>query len=168
MEKYQRTSVNEFVQKSENQISLFQVSEISVSYKPKFRASERPKVNSSKLVYDLLLDSWNKDTLELQEQFKVILLNRANRVLGIYEASSGGIGGTLVDPKLIFSIALKTSATAIIISHNHPSGNLNPSEADKRITRKLIEGGKLLDIDVLDHIIVTAERYYSFKDAGLI
>lgn len=168
MEKFQKTSVNEFVQKSENQISMFQVSEISVSYKPKFRASERPKVNSSRLVYDVLLDNWNKDTLELQEQFKVILLNRANRVLGIYEASTGGIGGTLADPKLIFSTALKACASAIILSHNHPSGNLRPSEADKRITRKLIEGGKLLDIDILDHVIVTAEGYYSFKDEGLM
>jgi DNA repair protein RadC len=165
MEKFQKTSVNKFEQ---NQISLFQVAEISVSYKPKFRASERPKVNSSRMVYDLLLDNWNKDTLELQEQFKVILLNRANRVLGIYEASTGGIGGTLADPKLIFSTALKTCASAIILSHNHPSGNLRPSEADKRITRKLIEGGKLLDIDILDHVIVTAEGYYSFKDEGLM
>lgn len=165
MEKFQRTSVNKFEQ---NQISLFQVSEISVSYKPKFRASERPKVNSSKLVYDILLDNWNKDILELQEQFKVILLNRANKVLGIYEASTGGMSGTLADPKLIFSTALKACATSIIVAHNHPSGNLTPSEADKRITRKLIEGGKLLDIDVLDHIIVTAEGYYSFKDEGLM
>ncbi|HEY1055760.1 MAG TPA: JAB domain-containing protein [Emticicia sp.] len=165
MEKFQRTSVNEFEQ---NQTSLFQVAEISVSYKPKFKASERPKVNSSKMVYDLLSENWNKDILELQEQFKVILLNRANRVLGIYEASTGGMSGTLADPKLIFSTALKTCATAIIIAHNHPSGNLRPSEADKRITQKLIAGGKLLDIDILDHVIVTVEGYYSFRDEGLI
>lgn len=165
MEKFQRTSVNKFEQ---NQISLFQVAEISVSYKPKFKASERPKVNSSKMVYDILLDNWNKDILELQEQFKVILLNRANKVLGIYEASTGGMSGTLADPKLIFSTALKACATAIIVAHNHPSGNLKPSQEDIGLTKKLIAGGKILDINVLDHIIVTAEGYFSFGDEGLI
>ena len=165
MEMFQRTSVNKFEQ---NQISLFQVAEISVSYKPKFKASERPKVNSSKMVYDILLDNWNKDILELQEQFKVILLNRANKVLGIYEASTGGMSGTLADPKLIFSTALKACATAIIVAHNHPSGNLKPSQADIELTKRLIAGGKLLDINALDHIIVTAEGYYSFGDEGLI
>jgi DNA repair protein RadC len=161
MEKFQEPALN-------TQISLFQISEISISYKPKFKASERPKVTTSKQVYDILNSHWDKDILELKEQFKIILLNRANKVMGIYEVSNGGISGTTADPKLIFSTALKTCASSIILSHNHPSGNLVPSEADKSMTKKIKTGGDLLDITVLDHIIITAEGYFSFADEGLL
>jgi len=89
-------------------------------------------------------------------------------VLGIVEVSTGGIAGTVADPKLIFAAALKGAATEIILSHNHPSGNLAPSQADIDVTRKIKEGGKLLKIAVLDHIIITSERYFSFADEGLL
>ncbi|MET4084171.1 DNA repair protein RadC [Pedobacter sp. UYP30] len=102
---------------SSNQISLFQVSEINVSYHPKFKASERPKVSSSKEVYNLLYHNWDLNKIELLEQFKILLLNRANRVIGIYEVSSGGTTGTVADPKLIFSIALKACASSVILAH---------------------------------------------------
>ncbi|TKB99179.1 JAB domain-containing protein [Pedobacter cryophilus] len=161
MEKFQEPAIN-------TQISLFQVSEISVSYKPKFKTSERPKVMTSKQVYDILQSHWDKDVLELKEQFKIMLLNRANRVIGIYEVSNGGMSGTIADPKLIFSTALKTCASSIILSHNHPSGNLKPSDADKSMTRKIKAGGELLDITVLDHVIITAEGYFSFADEGIL
>ncbi|MET4082931.1 DNA repair protein RadC [Pedobacter sp. UYP30] len=105
------------MEKRIDQVSLFQVSEINVSYKPKFKASERPKVSSSKDVFNILYNNWDLDRLELQEQFKIVLLNRANRVIGIYEVSSGGMAGTLADPKLIFSTALKCCASGIILSH---------------------------------------------------
>ncbi|MDA9554641.1 JAB domain-containing protein [Pelobium sp.] len=167
MEKFQKQTSNEL--KTENaQISLFQVSEISVTYKPKFKASERPRVTSSKQVYDIFNKHWDADIIELKEQFKIMLLNRANRVIGIYEVSNGGMSGTIADPKLIFSTALKTCASSIILSHNHPSGNLKPSEADKTMTRKIKAGGELLDITVLDHVIITAEGYFSFADEGLL
>jgi DNA repair protein RadC len=144
------------------------VAEVELVYKTKVKASERPKITSSKDSYNLLLQCWDIDKIELQEQFKVMLLNRSNKVLGIFEVSSGGITGTVADPKLIFMAALKASACGIIISHNHPSGNLKPSRQDEELTRKIKEAGRLLDIQVLDHVIVTGEGYYSFADEGLI
>ena len=156
------------MEKLKSQISLFQVSEIQVSYRPKFKASERPKVSTSEEVYQILFNHWDLDKIELQEQFKVLLLNRANRVIGIYEVSSGGMAGTLADPKLIFGAALKSCASGIILSHNHPSGNLTPSQADIGMTHKLKTAGKFLDIEVQDHLIITAEGYYSFADEGLM
>ena len=106
--------------------------------------------------------------MDLQETFNVMLLNRANEVLGIYRLSKGSVSGTLVDPKLVFSVALKGLASVIILAHNHPSGTLKPSSADIELTRKLVEGGKLLDIQIVDHIIVTRHGYYSFADEGMI
>lgn len=156
------------MEKLQNQISLFQVSEINVTYRPKFKATERPKVSTSKEVYNVLCNNWDFNKIELLEQFKILLLNRANRIIGIYEVSSGGMAGTVADPKLVFSIALKTCASSIILSHNHPSGNLKPSQADISLTQKLKTAGTYLDIAVLEHIIITAESYYSFADEGLI
>ncbi|MBS1512831.1 MAG: JAB domain-containing protein [Bacteroidetes bacterium] len=144
------------------------VAEVELVYKTKVKASERPKITSSRDSYNLLLQCWDMDKIELQEQFKVMLLNRSNKVLGIFEVSSGGITGTVADPKLIFMAALKASACGIIISHNHPSGNLKPSRPDEELTRKIKEAGRLLDIQVLDHVIVTSEAYYSFADEGLL
>ena len=148
--------------------TTFQVSEINVSYRPKVKASERPKVSTSKEVYDILFNNWDLDKMELLEQFKILLLTRANRVIGIYEVSSGGMAGTVADPKLIFSAALKACASSIILSHNHPSGNLKPSQADISLTQKLRTAGSFLDIDVLDHIILTSEGYISFVEEGLM
>jgi DNA repair protein RadC len=109
-----------------------------------------------------------KDKVEFIEQFKIMLLNRANKVLGIVEITSGTSTATIVDPKLIFAAALKANACSIIAAHNHPSGNRIPSQADIHLTKKLIDGGKLLEIQILDHIIVTTEGYYSFADEGLV
>ncbi len=156
------------MEKLQSQISMFQVAEINIVYRPKFKASERPVVSNSKQVCDIFRQSWDENKIELQEQFKIMLLNRANRVLGIYAVSSGGIAGTMADPKLIFAAALKTGASSIVLAHNHPSGNLKPSEADFRITTKIKDGGKLLDIGVYDHLIITADSYFSFADEGLI
>lgn len=116
----------------------------------------------------MLKESWDTGKIEFVEQFKVLLLNRANRVLGIYEVSTGGVSGTVANPKLIFAAALKACASGIILSHNHPSGNLKPSAADLQLTRKIKQGGELLDIAVLDHIILTSESYYSLADEGLL
>ena len=153
---------------NQHQISLFQVAEISISYTPKFKASERPKVTSSKDIYNILSQNWDSRKIGLLEQFKVILLSRANKVLGIVDISTGGIAGCIADPKIIFGTALKASASSLILSHNHPSGNLKPSQADVGLTKKVKAGGELLDIAVLDHIIMTSEGYYSFADEGLM
>ena len=104
----------------------------------------------------------------MQAQFVVIYLNRANRLLGSYQLSIGGITGTIADVRLILSVALKTLATGLILAHNHPSGNLKPSEADKQITNKIRQAAKLLDIELIDHIIISSEGYYSFMDEGVI
>ena len=95
-----------------------------------------------------------------------MLLNTANKPLGICKISEGGLSSTTVDVRNIFQTALKANAANVILFHNHPSGNLRPSEADRSITKKIIEAGKVMDIKVLDHVIMTAESYFSFTDEG--
>jgi len=102
------------------------------------------------------------------EEFWILLLNRANRILKKVRISEGGISGTVVDPKKIFQICLANHATSIILGHNHPSGNTQPSQADEQITKKIKECGVLLDVAVLDHIIVADDRFFSFSDEGLL
>ena len=97
-----------------------------------------------------------------------MLLNRANLVLGIVTVSSGGVAGTVADPKMIFGVALKANCSSVLLAHNHPSSNLTPSEADIRLTRKLKEAGKVLDLPVLDHLILTRDGFYSFADEGML
>ncbi|AZI26666.1 DNA repair protein [Pedobacter sp. G11] len=147
---------------------VFKVSEIEISYRPAFKLSERPKVTSSNIAYGILDQSWDHNKMELLEEFKVLLLNRQNRVLGLLNVAQGGFSEVMIDPKVVFSAALKACASGIILSHNHPSSELSPSEADIRLTRKMLEGGKLLGIEVLDHIIVSAYGYYSFGDEGMM
>jgi DNA repair protein RadC len=101
------------------------------------------------------------------EEFWILLLNKGNKVIKKSRISEGGISGTIVDPKKIFHVCIENHATSIILGHNHPSGNLDPSEADKKITQQLINAGKLLEIAVLDHIIVGDNSFYSFADSGL-
>jgi DNA repair protein RadC len=143
-------------------------SEIELIYKTKVKASERPHISSSRTAYKLALKSWNPNKIEFLEQFKVLLLNKANRVLGIYKVSTGGITATTVDLRLLFTAALKAKATALIMLHNHPSGKILPSAADKLITKKIKAAGTILDIEVIDHLIITSENYYSFADNGIM
>ena len=150
------------------QTNLFQVSEIKVSYLPKFKAYERPKINQSKHAFEILLNNWDHGMIEMREQMKVILMNRANHVLGIFDVSTGGQAGTVCDPKIVFATALKANAAYIILAHNHPSGNLKPSSQDINLTRRFVEAGQLLDLLVVDHLIMTKRGYYSFGDEGLI
>ncbi|WP_297337871.1 JAB domain-containing protein [Algoriphagus sp.] len=147
-------------------IDLSSVAEISIGYSCQVKASLRPKVNCSRQAYQLFLDFWQKDRIELVEDFQLMLLNRSNRVLGICTVSSGGTSGTVVDPKIVFATALKANASSMIVAHNHPSGNLGPSEPDKQLTKRLMEIGRALDLPLLDHMIVTLEGYYSFADEG--
>ena len=144
--------------------TLLNVSEIKVAY----ITSDTPKVKikSGEDAYNVLLESWNLDTIELQEEFKILLLNRANEVLGIYPSSRGGITGTVVDQRLIFAVALKCNATGIIMCHNHPSGKLLPSEADITLTKSIGKCADLLEINLLDHLIITKNGFYSFSNQG--
>jgi DNA repair protein RadC len=102
------------------------------------------------------------------EEFWIILLNKANRVIRKCSISEGGVSGTVVDPKKIFKIALDNHASSIILGHNHPSGNIQPSDADHKITKKIKDAGIMLDVAVLDHIIIGDDRYYSFADEGVL
>ena len=151
-----------------NLFALNMVAEVELVYKTKVKPSERPLVKSAKDCYELLRLTWDENKIEFVEQFKVVLMNRAQRVLGIYELSTGGVTGTVADPKLVFTAALKANACNIILSHNHPSGPLKPRRADEALTKQIATAGIYLDIRVIDHIIVTNEGYYSFADEGLI
>jgi DNA repair protein RadC len=146
---------------------LNQLAEVTVSYNPKVKPSQRIKISNSKNAEEVLRKVYKGD-LEYREKFYILLLNRANKVLGWCKISEGGITGSVADVRLIFQTALKTHATSIILCHNHPSGNLNPSDADIELTRRIREAGKILDIQVLDHLIITAESYFSFADDGII
>jgi DNA repair protein RadC len=102
------------------------------------------------------------------EAFWIILLNKANKVINKCIISEGGISGTVVDPKKIYKIALDHHASSIILGHNHPSGNIQPSEADQKITKKIKDAGLMLDVAVLDHLIIGDNKYYSFADEGTL
>ena len=126
-------------------------------------SSNKPKINSPADVYELM----TPDLLDIEkEEFWIILLNRAHHVIKKILISSGGISGTTVDPRMIFKEAIENLASGIILIHNHPSGNLTPSQSDFQITRKLTEGGKFMDLPVLDHLIFSNSGFYSFKDEG--
>lgn len=143
---------------------LSNVAEIAVSYKPK--NGENPVISNSQEAYEVMLQFFPPATLSLQERFVAMYLNRSNRVIGVYPMSIGGMTGTVVDVRLLLSVALKTAATGIIIGHNHPSKNLQPSNTDKQLTSKIKEGCSLLDIQLLDHLIITSGGYLSFSEQG--
>lgn len=144
------------------------IAEIQISYSAKIAKKFRIKINKSEDAYLSFLNSWNQNLIELQEEFKILLLNNANEVLGIQNLSIGSTNGVNVDMKLLFAVAIKSCATGIIIAHNHPTGNLKPSESDKNLTQKIKESGMLLDIKLLDHLIVTKESFFSLADNGLM
>lgn len=141
------------------------IAEINVSYSTNSRVKQR--ISSSLIAYEVLQSSWDSGIIELQEEFKILLLNKANEALGIYNMSKGGVSATIVDLKLLFGVALKANASGIVISHNHPSGKLVPSEADKQITRKIKDSCILLDIHFFDHIIISHLGYFSFADNNI-
>ncbi len=145
-----------------------QVTEVELVYRNKSKASERPIVKTSKDAYNIFFSTWDQDKIELQEQFRVMLLDRKSSVLAVTTLSTGGLSSCIVDLKLAFATAIKGLASSIIIAHNHPSGNLKPSAEDQSLTTKFATAGKLLELPLLDHIIVTNEGYTSFCDEGLL
>lgn len=123
----------------------------------------KEKITNSRDAYEILKSSLGDLPYE---EFWILLLNKANKVIRKCCISEGGISGTVVDPKKIFKIALDHHASSIILGHNHPSGNIQPSEADHKITKKVRDAGVMLDVAVLDHIIIGDDRYFSFADDG--
>lgn len=141
---------------------MFNIAEITINYKPSIIFSETEKVSSSLEAYNILRQGW--DNISYKESFKLLLLNQANKVLGISLIAIGGVSALHLDFKTIFQTGLKANASFLILAHNHPSGNIKPSEADIKMTRRCVDLGKQLDLVVIDHIILTATDYYSFGD----
>lgn len=141
----------------------FKVREVDITFKEEKLFDNQ--VRSSKDAYNFIREVIY-DGLEIQEHFIVLYMNQANRITGYYKHSKGTINSTQVDIEIITAVAIKTLSKAMIISHNHPSGNQSPSEADRRMTKRLKEACSLFDISVLDHIIATSSGYYSFADNG--
>jgi DNA repair protein RadC len=123
------------------------------------------QIKSSADVKDLMLPHFADLT---HEEFYCIFLNRANKVIKIEQISKGGISGTVTDVRILFKSAVLNTASGVIVAHNHPSGNLQPSESDVKITTKIKEAGNLLDIQLLDHLIIYDSDYYSFADNGVL
>lgn len=143
---------------------IFPEIELTVTYKGK-KKSDIESIRTSQDIYQILLMLYNKGSINWTEEAILLCLNRANKIIGYYRLSSGGITGAIMDTRVIFTTALNCAGTtSIIISHNHPSGNLSPSSADELITKKVKAAGDIIDIQLLDHIIVTDEGYYSFAD----
>jgi len=114
------------------------------------------------------MEVWNRDTIQLLEEFLVLFLDRKNGIIGYRVIGRGSNCATVVDSRLMFSIALSLSACSIIVSHNHPSGTMKPSGEDLKLTKKIKNAGDFLEIKLLDHLIVSDQSYYSFLDEGLI
>lgn len=140
--------------------------EIEVSYKP--LSMESPIISSMEKAYEFIQKLYSPKTIALREQFIVVYLNQSNRVIGTFPLSVGGITSTVVDIRIILSVALKIAAVNIILSHNHPSGNNKPSRADELLTQKCKQACEFMDIKLLDHIIITPVYgcYYSFAESG--
>ena len=152
-----------------NQWEFGDLGEVSISYIFKGSVKDRPTVTNTNDVYRIAMSAMDQGALGLQEQFLVIYLNRCQRVLATKVHFIGGLSSVVVDIRVIAATALSLMASAVIVCHNHPSGNLEPSEQDKRITIRLKESLKLFDIDLLDHLIVSPEGYWlSFIERGLL
>ena len=142
------------------------IAEVQISYSSHVKAKDRMKVTGSKDAADAFRIFWPAyDHIEFSY---LLMLNRQNQILGYHQLSKGGMTGAVVDVRVIFQVALKASCTSILIAHNHPSGNLEASDADRKITRQIKEAGVILDIPLLDHLIMTTDSYYSMADEGLL
>lgn len=156
------------MEKENSKPDWYYVAELELVYKSKVKPSQRPQVSSSRDIYRLLIGLWNPDKIEMLEEFKVLFLNRANKVLGVMDIARGGITGCVADPRIILAAAVKANAVNIVMAHNHPSGSIKPSRADEQLTQKIKEAARWMDINVLDHLIITDGDYYSFADEGLL
>lgn len=144
----------------------YTVGEVELTYKSTSRS--RSKIYSSEDAYKILLPTYKEGTICYKEYFKVLLLSQSNQVLGYTLISEGGITETCADVRVILQAALLTNSVALILAHNHPSGNLKPSRQDMEITKQVKEAAKLMRISVIDHLILTDAGYYSFADEGLL
>lgn len=144
------------------------VAEIAVTYSQRIPTKERIMLSTTHDAVEVLRLIWHKGKIELQESFKLILLNRKNQLLGVVTICDGGMTKTQVDLRILLAVALKSAAVGIILVHNHPSGNKYPSESDKSVTNRIIRAAALIEITVVDHIILTYDDHYSFRDEGIL
>lgn len=142
--------------------------QIKVSFTPKQAVKDRSRINCSHDAVDILRQLWNSETIHLYEEFYALFLDRKNGVIGYRIMNRGNNCGTVVDVKLIFSIALQCNSSSIMLCHNHPSGNPIPSKQDDDITSKIDKAAKFFELRLLDHIILTPESYFSYMDEGRI
>ncbi|MGB7394406.1 MAG: JAB domain-containing protein [Pricia sp.] len=146
-----------------------EINEIKISYCEKLGTIDSIPINRSDMLAELLYRTWDKNTIGLHETFKVLLFNNANKVKGVYQVSTGGITGTLVDIRILFAVILKSLSVAIVLAHNHPSGSKQPSSGDLKVTKKIKNAAELFDIKVLDHLIILPEGdYFSFGENGIL
>lgn len=153
---------------NENKDIIFPQINISLSFDKKVKKSELFQITNANDAYTVFQSVFSKDTFDWKEEMIMLCLSRGNKVLGYYKVSSGGIAGTICDPKIIFTVALNCSASYIIIAHNHPSGRIEPSAADRSLTKSLKEAAKLLGMGLVDHIIMGEDAFYSFADDGAL
>ena len=143
------------------------VAEIKVTYTAGADLTKKPRITQSLDSYNIFRDSWDPNLIQYIEQLKMLLLTKTHHVLGLVHISTGGVSGTVADPKLIFGPAIKTNASGIILCHNHPSGCLQPSLDDIKLTQKIIEGARVFDMILIDHLIISQIAYFSMVDKGL-
>jgi DNA repair protein RadC len=146
-----------------------QVNEIKISYEGGVKSKDWIQISSLAQAAEVLFQNWDKRTMELQETFKIVLLNNSNKVKGICQISQGGNTGTLVDIRVLFATVLKSLSVGLILAHNHPIGKLEPSKADIQLTNKIKKAASVFDIRLLDHLIFAPDGdYYSFSDNGIL
>jgi len=141
---------------------------LQVSFVPNICPSERKQVTQSYEVYELSKEIWDSNTIMLFEEFKAIFLDRRNGVIGWRMTGLGSTDQVIANVQLIFAIAVQCNASSLILVHNHPSSSLTPSQSDIGLTNRICEGCKLFNIKLLDHLIITKDRYYSFSDEGML
>jgi DNA repair protein RadC len=144
-----------------NENNMYKAAEVKLTYITKVKASNRIQIKNAEDAALLFFKIWDMETIEHVEVVKMIILNRANKVLGVTNISQGGQSGSIIDTRVILQYAIKANAAAVILAHNHPSGNLKASEADINITNKIREALKLVEIQLLDHIIINKDEEYS-------
>lgn len=155
--------------KQKKPVTYIASKQLTLKNAPNAPKIEVTQVKNSRSAYEVLMSFWNIDQIEIREEFHILMLNRNNKIIGHSVISIGGTAGTVADGKIIFSTALQTAGcSAIILAHNHPSGQLNPSEMDKNLTSKLTDFGKMIDLNILDHLILSVDGYFSFADEGLM
>ena len=140
--------------------------EVQLVYRSRVKAADRPSISQPEDAYKILRESWDMAQIGLLEECKALFLDRQSRLMSIASISRGGMTGTIVDPRIVFSIALRRRAHAIILAHNHPSGTLKPSAADIKLTKDIMAAGKTLLIPLEDHLIITPDHYCSLRFDG--